>query len=112
MTSQILPHGFDDLVTFADRWSLGTTNERRRVRHSSSMDEIRAFYDAALPKASIALKYLDEVPNDDAMSEADRNLMNLFLSFAEITTAVEWYGQPDVVDGYEPLQVRMPVELP
>ncbi|NQV94474.1 MAG: hypothetical protein HQ482_04985 [Sphingomonadales bacterium] len=112
MTTKILPHGFEDLSPFAARWALGTTAERARERHNSSMDEIRAFYDAVFPKSSTALEYLNKVPYDGAMNVADRNLMNLYLSLAEITTAVEWYGQPAVVDGYEPSLVRMPVELP
>lgn len=112
MTLRILPQGFEDLTAFAAQWSLGTTAERTKTRHNSSMDDIRAFYEAAFPKASTALTYLNKVPYDDDMSQADRNLMNLYLSFAEITTAVEWYGQPAVVDGYEPSLVRMPVELP
>lgn len=112
MNSKILPHGFEHLVPFADRWSLATTADRTLERHKSGMEEIQAFYDAAFPLASTALTYLNNVPYNEAMSAADRNLMNLYMSFAEITTAVEWYGQPEVVDGYEPSKVRMPVELP
>lgn len=112
MTTPVLPHGFEDLLPFAARWSLGTTAERSQERHRSSMDDIRAFYDAMMPKAATALTYLDKVPYDGTMSAADRNLMNLYLSLAELTTAVEWYGQPSVIDGYDPSLVRMPVELP
>lgn len=112
MTTKILPHGFEDLAPFAGAWSLATTAQRTHKRHRSSMEEIKSFYDAVFPKAEAALSYLNDVPYDSDMSAEDRNLMNLYLSLAEITTAVEWYGQPAVIDGYENSLVRMPVELP
>lgn len=112
MTDPILPADFAELRPFAANWSLATTAERTRKRHASDMREIRTFYDAAFPRAAAALQYLNSIPYDDKMDAADRNLMNLFLSLSEVATAVEWYRQPQVVDGYDPARITMPVELP
>lgn len=112
MSEVRLPRGFETLAPFVKDWALATTASRTRKRHSSSMEEIRAFYDAVFPKAEAALRHLNTVPYAEDMDPADRTLMQLYLSLAEVATAVEWYNQPEVVDGYEPSAIKMPVELP
>jgi hypothetical protein len=46
------------------------------------------------------------------MNAANRNLLNLCLSIAEIAPAVEWYGQPQVIDGYAGSVLTLTSELP
>lgn len=112
MSEQLLPAGFEDLNFLVRDWALPTTAERRTKRRNSSQEELRSFYDRVFPRAKAALGHLNGVPYDGNLNDPDRNLLNLYLSLAEIVTAVEWYGQPAVVDGYDPVMVRMPVELP
>lgn len=112
MNEPVLPAGFEELNFLVPGWALPTTAERRKKRHQSTQDELQSFYDVVFPKAAAAMTYLDGVPYSGSLGGADRNLLNLYLSLAEIVTAVEWYGQPSVVDGYDPEMVRMPVELP
>jgi hypothetical protein len=112
MIEQALPKEFEGMNFLVKEWALPSTADRRRKRNQSSQDELRLFYDVVFPQARAVLNYLNSVPYDSHITGADRNLLNLYLSLAEIVTAVEWYGQPDVVDGYDPSMIRMPVELP
>jgi hypothetical protein len=44
--------------------------------------------------------YLEQFPLDDLPAEAQR-LFLLSLSLAEVAPAIEQFGQPQVVDGYD-----------
>jgi len=48
-TNNRLPAAFTELEPFAD-WALPTERERYAKRLASTMDELQAFYDAALPR--------------------------------------------------------------
>ncbi len=54
-----LPTDFADLEPFSD-WSLESESERYAKRLSSTMDELQAFYDAAFPRLTDAMAYLDQ----------------------------------------------------
>ncbi len=112
MAEAALPPGYEDLAPFLESWALPSTAARAAKRSTSSMAEIQAFYDALAPRLEAALSHLDSIPYDDAMPPAARNLLALCLSLAEVTTAVEWYGQPLVIDGYDPAKIEMTAELP
>lgn len=112
MSEASLPSGFEELTPFLDEWVLPSTAARMQKRNNSGMADIERFYAAMAPRLEQALAYLNKVPYDENMSSADRNLLGLCLSLAEVTTSVEWYGQPQVVDGYNPQAIKMAVELP
>lgn len=96
-----LPKDFEDLDKFVPEWALGTERERNRKRLSCSYAQIQVFYNAMLPRLEAIMNYLNPFPLE-AMPEDARRLFLLCLSLAEVTTAVERYGQPGVVDGFEP----------
>lgn len=112
MSDENLPEAFESLKPLLKDWGLSSTAERMAKRRTSSMGEIRAFYDTVYPQLDDALAYLDDIPYGRDMSDQDRNLLSLCLSLAEITTAVEWYGQPGVVDGYASEALIFNKELP
>ncbi len=49
MTEHLLPGQFQDLALFLE-WALATERERSAKRQSSTMGEIKAFYQAMLPR--------------------------------------------------------------
>ena len=100
MSNGLLPNPFKDLEPFASGWALATERERNRKRLSSTMEELRAFYNAVLPRMEAILEYLNQFP-PDKMPEEARRLFFLTLSLAEIAPAVELFGQPEVIDGFE-----------
>ncbi|MFN2530908.1 MAG: hypothetical protein ABR555_06400 [Pyrinomonadaceae bacterium] len=109
-SDQTLPEAFQDLEEFAAVWSRASERERNRQRLSSSMAEIQALYDALLPRMDAIIGYLNTQPLNN-MSDEARRLFHLSLSLAEIAPAVEFYKQPEVIDGFPPERF-VPVEVP
>lgn len=101
MSTNTLPGQFSAFEGLAREWALPTEEARVRKRLSSSMGEIRAFYDAILPHVEEMLVYLNQFPLDEMPPEAMR-LLYLCFSLAEVSLAVEWWGEPGVPDGYDP----------
>jgi hypothetical protein len=95
MTSR-LPVEFADLEPFAD-WALPPERERYAKRLSSTMDELRAFYDAALPRLEDAASYLEQLPLDDLPDDA-RHLLQLCYPLINVSVPVEAWHQPRVPD--------------
>lgn len=101
MPQGLLPEQFKELEPFVGVWALATERERNRKRLSSTMEEIRAFYDAMVPRMEAIMEYLNRFPLEQMPEEA-RRLFYLSLSLAEVANAVEFYGQPGVIDGFDP----------
>lgn len=99
MAETALPADFRDLEPWT-AWSLETEKQRSDKRLGSTMEELKTLYDAVLPRAEAALAYLEKFPVD-AMPPDARRLFLLTLSLAEVAPAVELFGQPAVVDGYD-----------
>ena len=93
-----LPAAFHDLEPWLE-WSLATEGERSAKRQSSSMEDLRAFYAAMLARMEEVLAHLEQFPPDKLPPEAERLLL-MALSLAEVAPAVELFGQPSVVYGY------------
>ncbi len=91
-----LPGEFADLEPFAD-WALPTERERYAKRLSSTMDELQAFYDAALPRLEDAATYLDELPLDALPEDATRLLL-LCYSLINVSFPIEAWHQQRVPD--------------
>jgi hypothetical protein len=94
-----LPEPFRDLGKYLE-WALPTERERTAKRHASSMQEIRAFYDAMVVRLEEILQHLSRFSLENVPDDAN-TLLLLTMSLAEVAPAVENFGQPDVVDGYQ-----------
>ncbi len=108
MSTRRLPPDFEDLEPYLD-WALPGEASRGRKRASSPMQEIQSFYDAMLPRMEAVMGYLNAFPLNELSAEAQR-LMNMALSLAEIGPAVEFYGEPAVIDGF-PTERFVPVAV-
>jgi hypothetical protein len=95
MPSQ-LPPEFADLEPFAG-WALPTERERYARRLASTMDELRAFYDAASPRLEDAAAYLERLPLDALPEDATR-LLQLCYSLINVSFPIEAWRQPHVPD--------------
>ncbi|HEY6330653.1 MAG TPA: hypothetical protein VI756_15050, partial [Blastocatellia bacterium] len=106
-----LPEGFRDLERFVEQgWCAASERERNAKRLSSQMIEIQEVYDTLLPRMDDIIGYLNRFPVDQIPEDGTR-LLRLSFSLAEIAPAVEFYGQPRVVDGFPPERF-VPVEVP
>ena len=97
MSTQLLPPEFADLEPYASTWSLPTEPERWARRLASSMDEMRAFYDACFPRAEAAIQHLDSFELA-AMPDDAARLLQLLYSLALVSFVVEVWRQPLPVD--------------
>jgi hypothetical protein len=109
ITAHVLPEQFADLERFSG-WALATERERNQKRRTSPMPEIQALYDTVLPRMDAIIEYLNQFPLDNMPEDAHR-LLQITLSLAEVAPAVEFYKQPEVVDGF-PAERFVPVEVP
>ncbi len=97
MNGSLLPREFSDLEPFAAAWCLATEPERWSRRLASSMDDMQAFYDAVFGRSADALAYLDAFPLDALPDDATR-LLELLLSLAMVSYAVEVWRQPEPIN--------------
>ncbi len=93
----MLPEGFADLEPFAKDWCLPREHDRYERRLASSMEELRAFYDAAAPRAEEGQAYLDQFDLDD-LPARELNLLRLFYSLITVSLAVDVFKQPWIPD--------------
>ena len=96
MAERLLPPEFSDLESYAATWCLATEPERWARRMQSSMEELRAFYDAFFPRAEAAIAACDRFPLDDMPADAER-LLQLLHSLLMVSYAVEVWKQPAVI---------------
>jgi len=94
MSANILPDQFKDLTGFVADWALPSQVERIRKRRASSIEEIQAFYAGILPRMEHIISYLNEFKSGE-MPEENARLLNLALSFIEVSPAVELFHEPD-----------------
>jgi hypothetical protein len=106
-----LPQGFEALEPFVGEWVLPDAVARGEKRQSSSIEEIRRFYEAMLPMGEEALAYLRQFELGLLPLEAER-LLKLMLALAEVAPAVEWYNSPKVYDGFEVSRIRYLRQIP
>ena len=99
MPESLLPAQFHELEQWR-AWSLATEQERSARRQASTMEDIKTFYNAMLVRMEEVLPYLEQFSVDEMPQDATR-LFYLTLSLAEVAPAVEQFGQPSVVDGYD-----------
>ena len=102
MNEPLLPDAFAELAPFAD-WALEPERARSEKKAVSSMDEIRTFYDAMMPRIGEIVAYLEDHCGDDMPAEAHR-LYLMSLSLVEVATLVELYKRRDAVQACDPLR--------
>lgn len=103
MADTPLPQGFGDLEALARDWALPTERERTQRRYAASIAEIQRFYDAMLARVDAVMEHLNRFAMNE-LPAPEKRLLDLALSLAEIAPAIEFYKQPAVIDGYDPLR--------
>ena len=104
-----LPPGFEDLEPHVNYWAISGQNERRYQRCDTTIEEVRRFYDAMLPRADAAMTYLAEFPLRD-MPGPEARLMRMVLSLAQASMAVEIQGGSRVPNAPWPDTVKILTE--
>ena len=102
MVEDALPEAFQDLAPWLD-WALEPERTRTEKREASSMVEIRAFYDAVLPRLEEMIRYLED-HRDGGMPAPARRLYLISLSLVEVANLVELYKRREAVEACDPLR--------
>lgn len=92
--TNLLPAGFETLEPFADYWAVDGTINRDARRGDSTAEQREAFYEATKGLLPQALAQLDQKPLSE-FDDREQRLMNLVLSFAHVTLAVEMLGKAE-----------------
>lgn len=102
MSEALLPEMFKELEPFTN-WALEPERARTEEREASSMVEVRAFYDAMMPRFDEILDHLQGHFGADMPAPAHR-LYLMSLSLVEVAILVELYKQRESVVAYDPLR--------
>lgn len=87
-----LPDGFSYLEPFAATWGhLATQEDRYLARQVSSLADLQAFYDSALPHMDEIFLHLDRFPLG-ALPRKEEILYRIMLGLTEVIQAVEIYN--------------------
>ncbi|MDF1818154.1 MAG: hypothetical protein P1U54_05915 [Immundisolibacteraceae bacterium] len=101
MMERQLPEGFEALERFGPKWFADTEKQRHRLRTDSSPDDLNDLYEAVLERFDEICAELDQHPLTE-LSVAHQNLLNLALSFMEVSLAVEAFkGAGKVPFGFD-----------
>jgi hypothetical protein len=97
-----LPLAFKDLEIHLD-WALPSETLRRQNRESRSLEEIREFYDAVLPRTQAIMDHFRAAEiasgGSDKVDRETRTLFTLMLAFSCASLSVELHKSPIVPDG-------------
>lgn len=91
-----LPFNFSHLEHLVAEWAIEDGHQRYVKRVSSTMNEIRSFYDEVFPHAEEAVAYIDKFDYSEPLPEDVANLRNLLYSLITVSLAVELWKQPRV----------------
>lgn len=106
--TEALPAGFENLAPYAVTWGkLDSQKDRYLLRQSSSMVELKAFYDATAPRLDEIFDHLDKFPMDK-LPEPEALLYRTVLGLTEVAQAIEVFNQPGVP--YAPFPHHMAIE--
>lgn len=87
-TPRPLPAPFADLQPWVAAWALPTERERYFLLHTTTLETLRSFYDAMLPRMDAILDYLNQYRLGELPEDA-RTLFDLSMCFAETAHPVD-----------------------
>jgi hypothetical protein len=111
MSDTILPSAFAELDNYAQTWCLATETERWNARITSTMSEMREFYDAFFPRLEEAIEYCDKFPLDSLPDDV-LNLLHMIYSLIMVAMAVEIMHQPAPVNAADAVMIRTGEPVP
>ena len=97
-----LPEEFRDLLPYLD-WALEPERARTEKRVTSSMESIRDFYDAVMPRFEAMIRHLEDF-HDGPMPPPAHRLYLISLSLVEVANLVELYKRREAFEGCDPLR--------
>ena len=89
MSGRVLPAQFADLQPFVAQWALATEKERYFRLLERSVEEVRPFFEAMLPRSAAIIEYLSRFPAAGTLPADAQLLYDLMLTFVETAHPIE-----------------------
>lgn len=105
--SQLLPEPFAELEYLVEEWAIEDGHQRYLKRVSSSMEQLRTFYDAIFPHAEAAVAFVDQFDYQQPLPPDATNLRNLLYSLITVSLAIELWKQPRVRHSADTVLTRL-----
>jgi len=94
--SALLPEQFRELEKWVPEWGIEDGHQRYLKRVTSTMAELKSFYDDMFPRGKEAIAYVDQFEYGEPLPADAANLRNLIYSLITVALAVEVWKQPRV----------------
>lgn len=103
-----LPQKFRELEEWSS-WALATEGERYAKRAGSSMEALRAFYDAMKPRMEEIIQYLEGFPWGSPLGEEDERLFHMGMSYMEAAVPIDLgWKNPVAQDSFPVARLTLP----
>jgi hypothetical protein len=99
----LLPLQFAGLEIFTADWALATEKERHDNLVARTIDELRPFYEAMLPRMDEITAYLNQFPLDAMPADAQR-LFDLAMTFMESAHPIDLHWETTDIEDKFPAQ--------
>ena len=101
-----LPDPFSELEPFAAEWALSNEEDRFRKQMVTSIESLREFYDAMVPRAEEIADYLNAL-DLKALPDDARTLFHMLITFVESAHPIELnWKTTDIEDAFAPERLR------
>src|SRR5215470_456662 len=102
-TMQKLPAQYRELEPFVADWALETEGDRLKKLVATSIEDLRAFYDAIYPRAA-AIRDELSARKLDALTAEEKTLFFLLMTFIEVAHPIELNWKETDIDDAFPLE--------
>lgn len=99
-----------ELKPFIGEWGLPTLSRRIEKRLNSSIEELKAFHDAIVPRLEEIIDYLNQFPLD-AIPEEDKPLSYATLAALEVENPVNKWNSATLEDAVDPRRFRIKTDF-
>lgn len=97
---------FQTLEPFVQEWGLPTREARLEKRLTTTIEDLRAFYEAMTPHLQGVIAFLDQWPLDK-IPEEHRRLADTALMLCEIDNPVNKWRSNTLSDGVDPRRLEV-----
>ena len=109
-TSSTLPDGFESLLPYVASWSGLDEMGRVNKRLTSTIEELKAFYDATAPEFPKIMAYLQKRPIG-SLTPSEDALFKLALGLVEISFTFEVFHGSVPLDLYDVRKISREIQM-
>ncbi len=105
--NRLLPEQFNELEHLIAEWAIEDGHQRYIKRVTSTMEQLKVFYDQMFPRGKEAIEYINQFAYNQPLPTDAANLRNLVYSLITVALAVEVWKQPRVKHSANTILTRL-----